>query len=101
MAKGFLSSDWYRVAELKPRLAAHVEIHRQVFRGGVWHIVQDRHNGRYHRIGPAGNLMLNLMNGRRTVAEIWETACERFEQDPPTQDEVIRLYFSSPNRSGL
>ncbi|WP_339948558.1 PqqD family peptide modification chaperone [uncultured Albimonas sp.] len=91
MPRGFLSSDWYRVADLKPRLAAHVEIHRQVFRGGVWHIVQDRHNGRYHRVGPAGNLMLNLMNGRRSVAEIWETACERFEDDPPTQDEVIRL----------
>ena len=100
MARGFLSADWYRVAGLRPRLASHVEIHRQVFRGGVWHIVQDRHNGRYHRISPAGNLMLNLMNGRRTVAEIWEAACERFEDDPPTQDEVIRL-LAQLHRSDL
>ena len=91
MADSFLSSDWYRIAPLRPRLRGHVEIHRQRFRGQIWHIVQDGHSGKYHRISPAGNLILSLMDGRRTTQQLWEIACDRFEDDPPTQSEVIRL----------
>ncbi|MGR3572674.1 PqqD family peptide modification chaperone [Brevirhabdus sp.] len=90
-AGSFLSADWYRAAPLRPRLRGHVEVHRQRFRGEVWHIVQDLHSGRYHRISPAGNYIISLMNGRRTLQKLWEMACERFEDDPPTQSEVIRL----------
>lgn len=91
MADSFLSPDWYRVAALRPRLRSHVEIHRQRFRRGTWYIVQDHHSGKYHRISPAGNLMIGLMDGRRSIQSLWELACERFEDDPPTQPEVIRL----------
>jgi putative peptide zinc metalloprotease protein len=87
----FLASDWYRAAPLRPRLRGHVEIHRQRFRGETWHIVQDLHSGRYHRISPAANLMVSLMDGRRTMQRLWELACERFPDDPPTQSETIRL----------
>jgi putative peptide zinc metalloprotease protein len=91
MAEGFLSSDWYRVAPMAPRLRGQVDIHRQVFRGDIWHVVQDHHSGRYHRITQQGNFILSMMNGRRTVAQLWEAACDRFDDAPPTQSEVIRL----------
>lgn len=91
MKGNFLSDDWYRVAGLKPRLRGHVELHRQVFRGDIWYVVQDLHSGKYHRIGPAANYLVGLMNGRRTVELLWEAACERFPDDPPTQPEVIHL----------
>ncbi len=89
--RAFLSADWYRVAPLKPRLRGHVEVHRQVFRGDTWFVLQDQHSGKYHRITPAANYMLALMNGRRTMHRIWEAACERFADEPPTQSETIRL----------
>ncbi len=91
MVQSFLSQDWYRVAPLRPRLRSHVDIHRQRFRGQTWFVVQDSHSGRYHRLSPAANLMLSLMDGRRTVQTLWEAACARFEDDPPTQSEAIRL----------
>ena len=91
MAKSFLSSDWYRIAPLKPRLRGHVDIHRQIFRGEVWFVVQDHHTGKYHRITPAANFMLSMMNGRRRMQDIWEQACARFGDEPPTQGETIRL----------
>lgn len=91
MSASFLSSDWYRAAPLKPRLRSHVEIHRQRIRGRIWYVVQDQHAGKYHRISPAGNLIMSLMDGRRSLQSLWEIACERFEDDPPTQPEVIRL----------
>lgn len=91
MGKSFLSADWYRIAPLKCRLRAHVDIHRQRFRGQTWHVIQDHHTGKFHRVTPSGNLILCLMNGRRSMQELWEEACDRFEEDPPTQSEVIRL----------
>jgi putative peptide zinc metalloprotease protein len=51
MVRALLSSDWYRVAPLKPRLRAHIEVHRQRFRGDTWFILQDLHSGKYHPCG--------------------------------------------------
>ena len=70
------SNSWYRVAELKPRLRAHAQIHRQTFRGQVWYVLQDHQTGRFFRVSPAANRMLCLMDGRRTMREVWDIAGE-------------------------
>lgn len=89
--KSLFSPLWYRVADLKPRLRPHAELHRQRFRGQVWYVLQDHQTGRFHRISPVANLILSLMNGQRTVRELWNIAGSRAGDDPPTQDEVIQL----------
>lgn len=91
MVEPFLSSDWYRVAALRPRLRGHVEVHRQTFRDDVWYVVQDNHSGRYHRMPPLANYILSLMDGRRAMQDIWEAACDRYPDEPPSQRETIRL----------
>lgn len=91
MRRSLFSPNWYRVAELKPRLRGHARIHRQSFRGETWYVVQDRQSGRFHRVSPSANLMICLMDGRRTVNEIWQLACSRDPDDPPTQEETIQL----------
>ncbi|MEH6829473.1 MAG: PqqD family peptide modification chaperone [Sulfitobacter sp.] len=91
MAQSFLSQDWYRVGPMRPRLRSHVEIHRQRFRRETWFIVQDQHSGKYFRLSPAANLIASLMDGRRSLQSLWETACAQYPDDPPTQTEVIRL----------
>ncbi len=91
MAGSPFSPNWYRVADLTPRLRPHARVHRQRFRGEPWYILQDRQSGRFHRISPAANLMLNLMDGRRTVRDIWQSVADRAEDEPPTQDQVIQL----------
>ena len=35
--------------------------------------------------------IVGLMNGTRSMQEIWEAVCERLGDDMPTQDEVISL----------
>lgn len=89
--QSLFSQSWYRVAALKPRLRSHAEIHRQRFRGDVWYILQDHQTGRFHRLSPAANLIVCLMDGRRSIQDIWEKVVARNEDDPPTQDETIRL----------
>ena len=91
MAKAFFSNYWYRVAELQPRLRSHARIARHQYRGQTWYVLDDPSTQRYHRFTPDAHLPIGLMDGRRTVQEIWEIACERLGDNAPTQDEIIML----------
>ncbi len=85
------SPSWYRVAHLKPRLRSHARIHRHHFRGQLWYVLHDRTSGRFVRFSPSAYLVISLMNGHRSVQEIWDIACARLGDDVLTQDETIRL----------
>jgi len=85
------SQTWYRVADLTPRLRTHAEVHRAVFRGEVWYVVEDHASGAYLRLSEAAWRLVGLMNGRRTMEEIWRAAAEALGDDLPAQDEVIQL----------
>ena len=91
MATALFSPSWYRVADLKPRLLKHVEIFRHDYRGRIWHILQDQANTRAHRLSPAAYRLLGLMDGKRTVQNLWDLANEQLGARAPTQDETIRL----------
>lgn len=85
------SQAWYRVAMLKPRLRSHVQIHRQRFRDKEWYVLQDHSSGRFHRISSEAYFIIGLMDGKRTMADIWDAACEHLLDDVLTQDEIINL----------
>jgi putative peptide zinc metalloprotease protein len=85
------SPSWYRVAGLKPRIRAHAAIHRHAYRGKIWFVLQDHAAGRSHRFSPAAHYFVGLMDGNRTVQELWEAAAKQLGDDAPTQEEVIRL----------
>lgn len=87
----FFSHAWHRVADVRPRLKAHARIHPQRFRGETWYVLQDPQSGRFHRLSVAANLAICLMDGRRSVAAIWDAVGARLGDDQPTQDEMIRL----------
>lgn len=91
MSDSLFSPSWYRVAALRPRLRAHVRIVRQSFRDQVWFVLQDVVAERAHRFSPAVHHFIGLMDGQRTVQEIWEAASEQLGDGAPTQEEVIRL----------
>jgi putative peptide zinc metalloprotease protein len=92
MADGsFLSSSWYRVARLRPRLREHVTIQRHRYRGGVWHVLHDHATGRLHRLAPGSYLIVGTMDGTQTVDELWHAAIDRLGHDAPSQDEFVQL----------
>jgi putative peptide zinc metalloprotease protein len=91
MTQSVLAENWYRVATMRPRLRSHVQLHRQRHRGQLWYVMQDHQSGRFFRISPATNLMLCMMDGRRTTEAIWDLVGERYGAERPTQDEVVRL----------
>ena len=91
MAGAFLSADWYRVAALCPRVRRQVNFHRQVFRGRVWHVVQDHQSGAFNRLTAQGHYLFGRMDGGQSVETLWQDACQRFPDDPPSQSDVIHL----------
>lgn len=91
MSESLFSQSWYRVAPLKPRLRSHVQIHRHNYRGEDWYVIQDRFTGKHHRFSPEAYQLIGLMDGRRPLSQIWETACAALGDHMPTQDEVIGL----------
>lgn len=91
MTDQLLSPSWYRVANLRPRLRSHARIHRHEYRGERWYVLEDRISRRSHRFNPVAYYVIGLMDGRRSIQEIWDAAVTRFGDDAPSQDEVIRL----------
>jgi putative peptide zinc metalloprotease protein len=90
-AEAFLSPSWYRVASLRPSLKRQAAIRRHRFRGEIWYVVQDPASGRFNRLTPAAYQLLGLMNGERTMAEVWDAAIDQLRDDTPGQEEVIQL----------
>ena len=91
MANSLFSPSWYRVAGLKPRLRSHAQVHRHQYRGQLWYVLQDLSSERFHRFSPSAYMIIGLMDGQRTVQEIWETALGQLGDDAVSQDEVIQL----------
>jgi putative peptide zinc metalloprotease protein len=91
MSEALFSPSWYRVATLAPRLRSHAQLHRHQYRGQTWYVLQDRSNERFHRFSPAAYTFIGLMDGQRTVQDIWELASTKLGDDAPTQPEVVQL----------
>ena len=85
------SESWYRICELKPRLRATAQIHRQQYRGQLWYVVEDPANNQFFRLNPAAHRFVGLLNGRRTVAEVWDICNGQLGDEAPTQGEAIQL----------
>ncbi len=82
---------WYRVAGLKPRLRSHAALHRHEYRGQPWYVLQDRASTRYYRLSANSQQFIGLLDGRRTVQEIWHVLNEGLGDEAPTQSDVIQL----------
>ncbi len=91
MSESPFSASWYRVAELTPRLRGHARIHRHRYRGRVWYMLEDLSNQRFHRFPATANAVIGLMDGERSVDDVWRVATDTLGDDAPTQDEMIRL----------
>jgi putative peptide zinc metalloprotease protein len=91
MSEALFSPSWYRVATLTPRLRSHAQLHRHRYRGQIWYVLQDRSNERFHRFSPAAYAFIGLMDGHRTVQELWDLTSTKLGDDAPTQPEVVQL----------
>lgn len=92
MVSGALhSSNWFRIAALRPRLGGHVQIHRHSYRGAIWYVVEDRVTAKYHRFNPAAYRIIGALDGKRSMQDIWDALALDLREDSPSQDEIVQL----------
>ena len=91
MAASLFDPSWYRVANVRPRLRDHAEFHRHHYRGERWYVLQDHTSERFHRFTPSAYQLIGLINGQRTIQQIWDLLVENNADAVPTQSEIIRL----------
>jgi putative peptide zinc metalloprotease protein len=91
MSQDFHSANWYRVAEVRPRLAPELRAQRQRWRGKVWYVLFDPLNQRTHRLTPQAWFLVSRMDGTQSVAQLWAASAAALGEQAPPQDEVIQL----------
>ena len=85
------STYWYRIAALEPRLRRHVQVSRHYYRQQPWYVLRDTASGRHQRFNMAAYYLIGLMDGTKSLAEIWQAGLDFLGDDAPSQDEVITL----------
>ena len=76
---------------LKPSLHPSVKVWRQYYRGELWFVLEDSVNNLYFRVKYPAHYFLGLLDGNRTVDEVWKLSLDAFGDEAPTQGEVISL----------
>jgi len=86
---------WQRLESLRPSLPRHIHIQRRDYHGERWYILQDKSNGRFHRLAPAAWRLISAMDGRNSLSKVLAAAAhaEFYESadEIPTRDNVIQL----------
>ncbi len=85
------SESWYRVASLRPRLRSTVQTYRQYYRGQMWHVVRDPGNNQFFRLDEAGYRFVAMLDGQRSVEQVWQICNHELGDQAPTQPEIIQL----------
>lgn len=94
MSATLFSSDWYKIAELKPRLRHHVTVNAHRYRGRRWYVLEDHVTGQVRRLSPQSYLIVGLMNGNRTIDRLWDLSSQRLGEEMPTHEEMLQLLAS-------
>lgn len=86
-----LSGHWYRMRLLRPQLRRHVQLHRHAYRGEVWYVIEDRLGAKHQRFNFQAYRVFHLMDGQRSMDDIWAALNAEPGDETPTQDDVLRL----------
>ncbi len=91
MSEPLFSASWYRVADLRPRLALQLAVVRQPVRDQVWHVLSESASGRQLRLNPSAWEFAGRLDGTHTVEGLWQLLLARMGNSAPSQDDILRL----------
>ncbi len=91
MNESLTSTQWFRVAALRPQLDAQARVQRVTYRRAVWHVLQRGDGGRSYRLNAAAYAFVARCNGQLSLQRLWELLLHEQRDAAPTQDELLRL----------
>jgi putative peptide zinc metalloprotease protein len=86
--------------QLRPRLKAHVDFYRHIYRDEVWYVFHDRAVDRFYRVSGPGADLIGALDGQRTLGEI----CADFQArqpDDPIDTQLAGEFLAQINALGL
>jgi putative peptide zinc metalloprotease protein len=83
--------SWYRVSNLRPRLLSSVHVYRQHFRRQRWYVLENSSNNKFSRISDSAYNFIGMLDGKRTIGELWQICNDKLGDNAPTQGEVIQI----------
>ncbi len=84
-----LSEQWFRVADLRPRLNEGVAADRVLYRGSPWMVLASPDGRRRVRLNPSAWALVGRCDGSIALQALWEVLLREQQDDAPTQDEVV------------
>ena len=94
MSESLFSTNWFHVAQLRPRICEAVVIKRQQWRKQIWYLLTDQINGRQHRINSSAYQFIGRCDGKLNVQQIWDSLLLEYADHAPTQDEIVELLIN-------
>lgn len=94
------SPFWHRVRVMRPRLRPLVQVVRQRYRGKRWYVAMDPSSNGFYRLGPVAYEFVAMLDGKRTVEEVWQHNLTKFGDESLTQNDVVQV-LSQLHQSNL
>lgn len=89
--QSLFSEHWHIVRSLKPKLRDGVQSFPRKLRNRSWILLHDPTTQKFVRVTPQSWRVIKLMNGKRTLDDIWETACvEHSEQKNAFSEQAFQ-----------
>jgi putative peptide zinc metalloprotease protein len=85
------SESWYRIANQRLSLRSGVKVQRQNYRGQRWIVLENPFSNQFFRIRPSAYEFVARLRPDRTVQEVWQQCLDRFPDEAPGQEAVLRL----------
>lgn len=86
---------WQRLESLRPSLPRHIHIQRRDYNNERWYLLQDKSNGRFHRLTPSAWRLISAMDGRNALPQVLAAAAnpDFYESvdEIPSRDDLIHL----------
>jgi len=84
------SEGWYQVAQLKVALLPTTKIHKQLYRGLVWYVLQDACSGNFFRVQETTYRFISRLSVNKSVEQVWQEFIEIYPEEAPGQEDIIQ-----------
>ena len=84
------SEGWYQVAQLKVALLPSTKVHKQLYRGLIWYVLQDTCSGNFFRVQEATYRFISRLTVNKSIEQVWQEFIELYPEEAPGQEDVIQ-----------
>ena len=91
MSGAIFSDSWYKIADARVSLLPGVAVHRQLWRGRAWVVLEDAYSHRFFRLTPEAYDFIRELTPEVRIDDAWQRYLQEHPEKAPGQEEVVQL----------